>query len=544
MRQHKSLGENMSVKSTFKNAICSLLLLLISFSSFAGIKDYYDQDMTKWSIHPVEYNYLRVKRVRVISAWLFHGAVAGPLSALSAFATMFSNAGIDGAKSLTHWWVEIQTERSDVWFVAEHARAGIRLIQTRNKEESDRCGKPAGRENSECNLTVKFEFYPKQLFMNEVHGWVREQRKPDSYSLVENNCQDFAQHFNFHFDDPVYTEYAPSRPLKRGFIELKPETLKFVRDLLVDAKTGLKEPIVQVQSGGIAHSLQRELSEEVPNFMFKQYYGGDPKLFYLIRDPYRRVGDFVISDQGPEKMNNQLAETFCESLDARLPTREELEALKRAMSPTQNYNRNAIEGMSSESLMSAVDGDRVYYFDGRDGTIKFFSPGFDSWKQVRCVVSWQKDDSETVDRIRVFQFQDDARLARAPEFQQLGPMFEAAGLIWSGISNEKLTQEEAEMFCRNLDGGGSRLPTVDEQTNLARALGNGAPVIGGLYPYGIIETKYNLDLLPLMGNKDIRLWSSSSHNSCAGFALNVLNGYATVWGKNNKLPFWCVRETR
>jgi hypothetical protein len=69
--------------------------------------------------------------------------------------------------------------------------------------------------------------------------------------------------------------------------------------------------------------------------------------------------------------------------------------------------------------------------------------------------------------------EDDPRIAQAPRFFALGPggrTYQVGNFIWSGVAPEKMNHAEAVKFCAGL-GEGSRLPTIEEFRDLARAMG-------------------------------------------------------------------------
>lgn len=172
-----------------------LLSLLVGSQSFADISEYYGRDVLHLQEMPEEYSDIQVKRIRAISRYLTHGAIAGLGSALSVPLV---------GQALTHWWIEIETNQSDVWFVAHYTgpkrkKAGgkldIRLIQTKSESDSEREGKREGHENESCSLKVKDSFYPENLYVSEVFSWLQEQQEKSEYKMLGNNCKDLANDF-------------------------------------------------------------------------------------------------------------------------------------------------------------------------------------------------------------------------------------------------------------------------------------------------------------------------------------------------------------
>jgi hypothetical protein len=90
-----------------------------------------------------------------------------------------------------------------------------------------------------------------------------------------------------------------------------------------------------------------------------------------------------------------------------------------------------------------------------------------------------------------------------PAFANLGNMYEAAGLIWSGVAPRTMNWQDSINYCAAL-GGGARLPIADEYRALSRAMS----------PGGV----YNANLLPDTRRK--WFWSSSPYNADLGFYFN------------------------
>ncbi len=72
------------------------------------------------------------------------------------------------------------------------------------------------------------------------------------------------------------------------------------------------------------------------------------------------------------------------------------------------------------------------------------------------------------------RFDASVRTKVTPEFAKVGPMYEVAGVIWSGVAPRTMNQKDAVAYCTGL-GGGSRLPTKDEYIALSRTMGSSQP---------------------------------------------------------------------
>ena len=83
---------------------------------------------------------------------------------------------------------------------------------------------------------------------------------------------------------------------------------------------------------------------------------------------------------------------------------------------------------------------------------------------------------------------DDARVSKT--LSALGDLFESAGVIWSGVVQQKMNYPDA---CQHCQSAGARLPTQQEWETLARAMR--------------ADGSYDPDLLP--GTKEEEFWSST-----------------------------------
>jgi hypothetical protein len=83
---------------------------------------------------------------------------------------------------------------------------------------------------------------------------------------------------------------------------------------------------------------------------------------------------------------------------------------------------------------------------------------------------------------------DEQRVNRA--FATLGNMYEAAGLIWSGVAPQKMKWQDAVNYCTNLEGG-ARLPTADDFRALSRASSYGGVYCPNLLPDTLWNSFYS-----------------------------------------------------
>jgi hypothetical protein len=120
---------------------------------------------------------------------------------------------------------------------------------------------------------------------------------------------------------------------------------------------------------------------------------------------------------------------------------------------------------------------------------------------------------------------DDPRVS--PQFTALGPMYEAASLIWSWVAPNKMSHKDAVNYCQSL-GGGSRLPTEEEFEALLRVMTPGGT--------------YNPDLFPGMRHR--AFWSSSAHSNDAAFAFVFFAGYVGRLSSRHRYNGGSVRCVR
>jgi hypothetical protein len=112
-----------------------------------------------------------------------------------------------------------------------------------------------------------------------------------------------------------------------------------------------------------------------------------------------------------------------------------------------------------------------------------------------------------------------------PTFAALGSMYEAAGLIWSGVAPQKMDHATAILYCQSL-GEGARLPSKEEWEALSLVISPGG--------------QYNPDLLP--GTQGW-FWSSSVASTVRAFRFVSNSGdVAHISLRKNHYYVRCVRS--
>ncbi len=121
-----------------------------------------------------------------------------------------------------------------------------------------------------------------------------------------------------------------------------------------------------------------------------------------------------------------------------------------------------------------------------------------------------------------------------PGFAGLGTMFEAAGLIWSGVAPVLISQPDAIIYCAIL---GARLPTKEDYVELSRLMGSEQP-IWGLLNYDVAG--YNSDLVSDMNGRFF--WSSSVRPNVFGsaFGFGGSSGFVGFDYVDNEKSVRCV----
>ena len=126
---------------------------------------------------------VKVRRCRVRAVWLHHGAIAAPLSLVT---SLTSNL-------MQHWWVEIETDLSDAWFVAQFTNSDLELVRCGSREEATR----RGTDDVEKHITDKYSWAPTASTLSDIHIWMSNYRT--DYNIASHNCQHFAEDFYRHF---------------------------------------------------------------------------------------------------------------------------------------------------------------------------------------------------------------------------------------------------------------------------------------------------------------------------------------------------------
>jgi hypothetical protein len=112
-----------------------------------------------------------------------------------------------------------------------------------------------------------------------------------------------------------------------------------------------------------------------------------PDNIYQIRDPQGTVQPFILSHITEQRMNHAAAGAFCAAKGGRLPTKDELDALKRSMTQQGRYNPDFIAGMRDTYFWSSSvhpgHAGYFYVFSGSFGSVYDYPQSYEY--QVRCV---------------------------------------------------------------------------------------------------------------------------------------------------------------
>lgn len=234
---------------------------------------------------------------------------------------------------------------------------------------------------------------------------------------------------------------------------------------------------------------------------------------YKVRDPEGKVGELIWSDIAPNGMSpterSQIDSIkYCSHLDARLPTKEEYEALKRAMTQNEIYNPDLLEMNGRLFWTSSTDSNgsnKGAFFNSIDGKIKDASNTYAL--SVRCVYRQNIFPILPWDEIRAFI--PTAFLNLNPISKVRDPGGQIEELIWSNVApNTEMSRTQAIGFCKEIGG---RLPTQEEYEAVKRAM---------------TQSKYNNYALP--GMSGYYFWTSSLSAKFADTPMIVNGDYGLI----------------
>ena len=134
------------------------------------------------------YRYLRVERIRVRSIWLAHGSFSAVGSAITGIAT---------SNSLTHWWVEIETNDPSIWFCAQFNAPNLELYEYPSQYKVTESGCECVGRNTNCDITDKYIHSPGNRTIGEVEDFIEEYCEYGPYNVVSNNCQHFGERLHY-----------------------------------------------------------------------------------------------------------------------------------------------------------------------------------------------------------------------------------------------------------------------------------------------------------------------------------------------------------
>lgn len=177
----------------------------------------------------------------------------------------------------------------------------------------------------------------------------------------------------YHPAAPVHRHIAMNDPAPAAMHVLYEELQRDHAALFAPAPVNPPIAIVMNDPANAAmHALYEELQRDHAAFFA---LGGEAGRIYRITDPAGRVPPFTLSDVAPNRMNHADAVQFCLAHGGRLPTKEEYEALGRAMGRGRpgGYDRNRIAGMDARWFWSGSvhpdNADGAFFFSGNFGSV-------------------------------------------------------------------------------------------------------------------------------------------------------------------------------
>eukprot|EP01084_Bolivina_argentea_P248223 415184_1 len=147
---------------------------------FLDVKSSYKEE----SIGTSDYNE-KIIGIRVRAIWLLHGSVSAVLSTISGPVT---------GSSVTHWWVEIETEHK--WYCALFDKPDLVLSGHNSRYAVTKRGKEGARyyNNEQKNITDKYTCKSNgKKTIGDLARWMQGylQKHGKKYNMATINCQHF-----------------------------------------------------------------------------------------------------------------------------------------------------------------------------------------------------------------------------------------------------------------------------------------------------------------------------------------------------------------
>ena len=133
-----------------------------------------------------KYMNLKIKCVKINSIWLLETDYDnGKISKIGSVVT-----GTLTNHSLTHQWVSIETEKSDVWFNCQFYGKHLSALKCISENDVTKKAKEHVLKPGK-DVTCRKSFCPSNKCMRDV--WWYMDKYDGKYSLQDNNCQTFAR---------------------------------------------------------------------------------------------------------------------------------------------------------------------------------------------------------------------------------------------------------------------------------------------------------------------------------------------------------------
>jgi hypothetical protein len=223
----------------------------------------------------------------------------------------------------------------------------------------------------------------KEKFLKERDMWPFPAGKNTAQWLEEVQAQSDQKIASLQQEPDLEKKSQSLKKEKEKRIELLQNEAIYQRQVKNEKSAELVDAEIKRLNGVVLASLDINKGEHKAGNIIP-VMDNDPRLANIprFRDLGRggrtyQVGNLIWSGVAPQKMNQAAAVKFCADLggDSRLPNKEEVEELSRAMGYPGAYNATRLPDTSGKWLWSSSvhpdNADNYYYFDGGYGDVDY-----------------------------------------------------------------------------------------------------------------------------------------------------------------------------